>query len=287
MHANLPSVTTHRSRARPRPEEFAGGHAVDTGSAQVIADADGRGGWSVWVNGVLSSHVDIEDPTRLEFEYMQWIGQVLDVAAPGPAPISVVHVGGAGCTMALYVAATRPGSKQTVFEVDAALATLARQAFGLRAVRGLSIKSRDGRHGLSSLPPASADVVIRDAFAGASVPEHLTTAEFHREAARVLRPTGVYVANVADTRQVHESRIEAVGALQTFAHVGMIAEPAQLRGRRFGNVLVLASAAPLPTEALIRALAGGMVRARLVPHARVLELVAGVRPRHDADLDAR
>lgn len=261
-----------------RPDALAGEHEVDTGTAELVG-AGGR--WSVVVNGVPSSYVDLDDPTHLDFEYMQWTGHVLDAFAEPEVAIDAVHLGGAGCTLAQYVAATRPGSRQLVFEVDAALVTLARQAFGLRGVRGLRIRVGDGRAGIGGLTAASADVVIRDAFDAATVPTHLTTVEFHREVSRVLRPAGVYVANVADTATVRESRVEAAAAREVFAHVALIAEPGQLRGRHFGNVLVVASNARLPEDALVRALAGGAIRARYVPPERVAELSAGVHPRRD------
>nr|WP_184830108.1 fused MFS/spermidine synthase [Jiangella mangrovi] len=238
------------------------------------------------VNGVPSSYVHLGDPTRLDFEYMQWMGHVLDAAGPPgaapDAPLPTVHIGGAGCTLALYVAATRPGSPQTVFEIDAALVTLMRQAFGLRSVRGLRLKAADGLVGLASLPDAHSAVVVRDAFDGARVPPHLVTTEFYAEVARVLTPGGLYAGNVADTAQVRESRVEAATALEVFAHVALIAEPGQLRGRRYGNVVLLASQQPLPSDVLVRKLAGGAVRARYVEPSRVKELVAGVKPRRSS-----
>ncbi|NED93803.1 spermidine synthase-like protein [Phytoactinopolyspora alkaliphila] len=277
-------MPSRRSQRHPAP--IPGKHATDTGTVELVADEDGKGGWLVLVNGVASSYVDPGDPTRLEFEYVQWTARVLDVAAPEGEPMSAVHIGGAGCTLPLYLAFTRPGSRQLVLEVDAALATLARQAFGLRGVRGLRIKAADGRAGIAELPDRSVDVVVRDAFDGSAVPAHLTTVEYHREVGRVLRPDGIYVANVADNAQVRESRAEAVAARSVFADVAMIAEPAQFRGRRFGNVLLVASQSPLPEDVLIRRLAGGAVRARYVDAGRVKELVAGVRARADADIDA-
>jgi spermidine synthase len=249
IHANLHLVPNRRSRRRPDPQP--GPHPIDTGTAELIPDDADPQGWTVVVNGVPSSYVHLGDPTRLEFEYVQWTGHVLDVVAPQAAAIDAVHIGGAGCTLALYTAATRPGSRQIVFDVDAALVVLARQAFSLKGVHGLRLKAADGRAGLAALPDASADIVIRDAFDHAAVPAHLTTVEYHREVARVLRPGGIYVANVADTVRVRDSRSEAASARAVFADVAMVAEPAQLRGRRYGNVLILASQAPLPGEALI------------------------------------
>lgn len=136
------------------------------------------------VNGVPSSYVYLDDPTRLDFEYMQWAGHVVDAMVPAGNPIDAVHLGGAGCTLPLYISATRAGSRQTVFEVDRALVTLARRALGLRGVAGLRIRTGDGRAGIVDLPEESSDVVIRDACP--EVPVHLTTTGFFRDVARVL-----------------------------------------------------------------------------------------------------
>ncbi|PSL04238.1 hypothetical protein CLV30_106244 [Haloactinopolyspora alba] len=270
-----------RTNTRPRPADYAGRHRIDSGEAELVADRDDPGGWSVLVNGAPSSYVHLDDPTRLDYEYMQWTGHVLDAIGEAGTPVRAVHVGGAACTLARYVAATRPGSRQTVFEVDAALVTLMRQAFALRSVPGLRLRTGDGLQGLAGLDDGGADVVVRDAFDGARVPRHLTTVRFHAEVARVLTEDGVYVGNVADTSDVRESRAEAAAAAAVFEQVALVAEPGQLRGRRYGNVVIVASRAPLPEDVLVRRLAGGAVRARYVPPDRVRELIAGVHPTPD------
>lgn len=251
----------------------AGRHHVETGTAELLADWDDPDGWMVLVNGVASSYVHLSDPTRLEFEYVRWIGHVLDLAAEPGQPLRVAHLGGAGCTLARYVAATRPGSPQVVFEVDGELAALMRSAFGRR---GFRVRMADGRAGLAALPGRSREVVVRDAFVGETVPAHLSTLEFGRDVARVLADGGLYVANVGDREGAPLARAEAATLLATFDEVAMIGEPGQLRGRRFGNVVLIAGEAPLPLEGLARRLAGGTVPARLVEPDRVRELAAGI-----------
>jgi hypothetical protein len=61
----------------------------------------------------------------------------------------------------------------------------------------------------------------------------------------------------------------------------MIGEPGQLRGRRFGNIVLVAGDAPLPLDAVARRLAGGAVPARLVEPDRVRALAAGIHPLTD------
>ena len=67
------------------------------------------------------SYVDLRDPRHLEFDYARWIGDAIDGLAPPGAPLDAVFVGGGGFTLPRYVAATRPGSRSRVLEVDAAL----------------------------------------------------------------------------------------------------------------------------------------------------------------------
>jgi spermidine synthase len=166
------------------------------GSVELLADADRPGGWLLTIDRIRQSYVDLDDPTYLDFEYVQALADVLDALPPGP--LAVTHIGGGACTFARYVAATRPGSPQIVLEPDAALTALVRARLPLPRTSRIRIRPVDGRGGVAALADASADVVVLDAFHGGRVPGELTTAEFMTEIARVLRPTGVLLANIAD-----------------------------------------------------------------------------------------
>lgn len=267
------------------PDHVAGTHEIVSGAVDVVPDRDEPDGWWVYVNGVPSSYVQLSDPTVLVFEYVRWIGDLIDLIQPGGDRLRVSHLGGAGCTLPRYVAATRPGSAQVVFEVDGALIEVMRQAFGLRRRDGFRLRECDARQGLAGLAADSQDLVIRDAFARDTVPDHLTTVEFARDVRRVLTSGGCYVANVADRAETTLARAEAATLRAVFDRVAMIAEPAQLRGRRYGNVLLLASDDPAGfdglCDGLARRLASAAVRARVVPPDRVAELTAGLFPMHD------
>ncbi len=258
-----------------------GSWPVDTGRVDLLPDDDGRRGWTVVVNGVPSSHVDLDDPTRLDFEYVRWFADVVDAVAPAGDPLRVVHLGGAGCTVARYVAATRPGSRQVVLEIDPGVLDVVRRAFGLRSSPALRLVVADGRAGLADLREAGYDVVVRDAFAGATVPGHLTTTEFLAEVRRVLVPGGVYLANLADNPHLSAARHEAATALASFAHVAMIAEPGQLHGRRYGNVVLAGSDEPLPWSAIERRLAADAVPARMLATDELRAFASGYRPLRD------
>ena len=273
---------------RPQAEPTPGTYPVRTGEAALVPDRDGRRGWTMVVNGVPSSHVDLDDPLRLDFEYLRWIGDLVDVVAPPGAPLRVLHLGGGGCTFARYVAQSRPGSRQLVVEIDPDVVELARRAFGVRSTGLLRLRVGDARAVLNGLPDARYEVVVRDAFAVDRVPDHLTTRGFLQQVRRVLVPGGVYAANLGDRSPTLElARAETATALSVFADVGVVAEPGQFHGRRYGNVVVLGSQTPLPVTALGRRLASGAVRARLLEGGEARSFAAGRPPLDDPpDLSA-
>ena len=78
------------------------------------------------LDGVETSHVDLDDPTSLEFEYVRWVGDVIECVSPAGSRVDTVHLGGGALTLARYVMATRPQSTQIVFEIDGALVDLVR-----------------------------------------------------------------------------------------------------------------------------------------------------------------
>ncbi|WP_370614146.1 spermidine synthase [Mumia sp. Pv 4-285] len=235
------------------------------------------------VGGAEQSHVDLADPARLVFEYVQRIGDTLDLLRPPPDRLSVVHVGGAGLTVARYVAATRPRSAQVVLEPDAELTAYVREHLPLPARSGIKVRAADGRSGLAAMRDDYADAVVLDAFDGPIVPADLTTAEAFADVARVLRPDGVLLANLADQAPFPYLRRAVAAARTAFAEVVVSAEPATLRGRRHGNVLLVASRTPLPVEDLRRRAASSAFPYRVVGGADLLSVVGGGAPFTDED----
>ena len=247
---------------------------------ELLRDADRPAAWMLLIDGVPQSHVDLEDPGYLDFEYVRRMGHVIDAAAPAGQPLRVLHLGAGALTLARYVAATRPGSPQLAVEVDAALVELIRLRLPLHAK--VRVRVGDARAELERLAADRFDVVIADVFAGGRTPAHLTSAEFWAAARRVLRGTGVVVANVADGPPLAHARAQVATARTAFPHACLIADAAVLRGRRFGNLVLAASPGPLPVDVLTRRTAGDPIPGR-VRHGRDLDrFTAGVKPVTDA-----
>src|SRR4029453_17461789 len=101
-------------------------------------------------------------------------------------------------------------------------------------------------------------------FPGARPPAHLTSAEFAAEAHRVLRPGGVYAGNVADGPPLRSARPQVAPLRSVFRPVCLLAEPGTLRGRRFGNLVAVASDEELPIRGYVRHCAKDPMPARVV-----------------------
>lgn len=266
--------------ARAHLEPGGGRHPVDGGTAELLRDWDRPSAWELSIDGVPQSYVDLAEPTYLDFAYVRLIGDLLDLIGEAGARLTVLHLGGGACTLPRYVAATRPGSTQLVIDADAALVTLVREQLG---TAGFKLRVGDARVELGRRADASSDVVIGDVFDEARVPVHLTTFEHVREVARVLRPGGTYAVNVGDGGGLAFTRGQLATLLAVFPHVLLMGDPGVLRGRRFGNLVLVGSGASLPVPGLTRNAARAAGTARVVAGADLTAFVAGAGVVTDAN----
>ncbi|MEU1507625.1 fused MFS/spermidine synthase [Kitasatospora sp. NPDC005748] len=244
------------------------GRPTDLGYAKLMPDIDRDGGWLLTLDGTPQSYVDLGDPTHLEFEYTRRIGHLVDALAPAGRPVDVLHLGGGALTLPRYLAATRPGSRQRVAEVDGPLLAFVEERLPWQGP-GADITTTvgDARAALAAVPAGSLDLVVADVFHGSRTPAHLTSVEFLRLAAAALRPGGCYAANLADGPPLAFARAQAATVRAVFPAACLIAEAPVLRGRRYGNILLAGSTGPLPVADLSRRLAADIFPARLTEGA--------------------
>ncbi len=232
--------------AAPRPCDIESAYFC----VNVLHDPARPSGRILLLDDLRHSYVDLDDPTYLGLSYAQAMSDVAAaLAAPG-TPIHAVHIGGGGFTMPRYLAATRPGTTNTVLELDPTLVEVAEDDLGLVVDDHLHITTGDARVNLRKLPDASADLVIGDAFGGQAVPWHLTTREFVADIARVIGDNGVYTVNLIDRPPLGFARAEVATLRAVFAHVAVIAPPERIDGQEGGNFVLVASTATLPLQAI-------------------------------------
>ncbi|SBT38607.1 spermidine synthase [Micromonospora narathiwatensis] len=256
---------------------------VDTGQAELVPDPDRPGSWTLLLDGAPQSHVDLGEPTHLEFEYVRRLAAAIDLIAPAGAPLRVLHLGGGALTLPRYVSATRPGSTQRVSEVDGALVELVRKALPWPADPRLRVRVADARATLTSSRDASYDVVVADVFAGARTPAHLTSVEYAGEVARVLRPGGYYLANIADGPPLRHARAQVATVRTVLPRACLVGDAAVLRGRRYGNLVLVASRVEPPVPELTRRAAGDWFPGRVLAGEELDRFVGGAPVVRDAD----
>ncbi|KUP95333.1 spermidine synthase [Thermobifida cellulosilytica] len=256
--------------------------AAERPTRELLRDADRPDSWVLLVDGTPQSHVDLSDPTHLDFEYVRRLGHVADLVAPERTPVDAFHLGAGALTLARYIAATRPGSRQRAVDIDGDLVALVRRELPWDRRADLRVATGDARAWLAARREDSADLVVCDVFAGARTPAHLTSVEFAAEAARVVRPGGLYAANVGDGRALRHARAQVATVGRVFAHVALIAEPSVLRGRRFGNLVLVAGHRELPVDELARRAHRDPDMARVLCGAELDRFAAGAAVVHDA-----
>ena len=225
---------------------------------RISLEWDERGGVTVHVDGAPQSHVQLDDPTLLVFEYVQHLALAIDAcSAPPAAPLAVTHVGGAGLT------------------------ELVRRELPLPRRHRIRVRPLDGLTGVRALGTDSADVLVTDAYAQGRIPAELSSAAYVHEVARVLKPEATALWNLADEPGMRYVARALATVGQSLPHLALIATHEVLKGKRFGNSVVVASAAPLPLERLRRDVARAHLPTGLREGAALLRLTAGAKPLDD------
>jgi spermidine synthase len=221
--------------------------------AIVQTDLVRQTGRTLILDQVRNSYVDLEDPTYLEFRYIRLMVDIIESEAP-PGELDVVSIGGGGFTLPGYIEHTRPASRNIALEIDPKLLEIGREELAL--TEDVEVVVDDARISLRDVPSDHADVVIGDAYSGASVPWHLTTVEFTEGIDRVLAPGGTYTMNVIDYGELDFIKAEAATLREVFSYVALFAPPNYLAGASGGNFVLVASQQAIDVAVIEARIAG-------------------------------
>ena len=246
-------AVTRRRRASGAPAPTAlpsGPVRTSFATAELVARDTGI---LLMLDGAESSFLDMRDPSHLDFEYHQQMDAVLTALRGAGGPVKALHLGGAGCALARAWDVTRPGSQQVAVEIDEILADRVRTWFDLPRSPRLRIRVGDAAEVVTGLRPGQWDVVVRDVFNGGSVPASCRSQEFLGTCLRALAPDGLLLVNTAS---MPRAQAGAEIAALTRAMDGdascavIVADPAAVRGRRRGNLVLVARQTPFTASEL-------------------------------------
>jgi len=246
--------------------------------ATITPDRWVPGAFTLTVDGTPQSHVNLDDPRDLFFEYVQRMGHVIDQLGMPGEPITAVHLGAGALTLPRYVEATRPGSRQQVIELESDIVDLVRAELPWSKKASIRVRHGDAREVLGKLPAGlhgTVDLVVVDVFSGARTPAHVTSIEFYRLAVALLAPQGIILANVADGPGLVFARSQAATLSSAIGNVAILAETQILKGKRFGNLVLVGSASELPFDWMPRLLAAGPHPSKVVVGHELREFIAG------------
>jgi hypothetical protein len=242
----------------------------------VVTSDDDPSRRTLVLDRVRHAAVDLDDPAYLDFRYVRWFAAA---AAPiverTSGDLDVLHIGGGGFTFPRHLVATAPASRHTVLELDPEVLDINRDELGFRATDAIDVRLGDARLGIAGAPTDAYELAIGDAFAGLSVPWHLTTREFLLEVDRTLTEDGVYAMNLIDGPALRFVRAELVTVRTVWEHAAVVATPATLDGATGGNIVIVASHAPLALDPLASGTDGGGDAAVVSTPSELDRLAAG------------
>ena len=227
---------------------------VKTGVAQLVEDPEMPGAYTLYLNAVAQSHVDLNEPELIAFDYIRYIVDVIDSLAPS-GPLDVLHLGAGAMTLPRCLAHMRAGSSQRVVELDGELLSFVLEYLPLPDDTLIETVVADAAEDLAAQRPASLDVIVADIFQGAKIPQHVSTVDFARSARQALRNDGCYVANIMDQPDLAFAREQARVLQEVFEQVAIVADASVLRGRRQGNLILAATERGASFQRLVRAMA--------------------------------
>lgn len=234
-------------------------------------------GWALEVDGFRQSHVG-DDAEPSQHATVRWMLAALSGALDGAAP-RVAHLGGAAMSLPRQVARACPSASQTVVELEQAIVDLV--VAHAPPPAGVSVVVGDARAWLEAAPAGALDAIAIDVYAGGRIPPAFTSLECAVAARTALAPTGLLVVNGVAGPDLDFTAAHLATLRSTFGHAALIVQGSVLAGARFGNAILVASAAPIDADPIRAALAGDPSRGALVTD--VSRIVADAAPLRDAD----
>jgi spermidine synthase len=149
---------------------------------------------------LIHSYTALDDPFHLEYEYIRVYEELVRWQTMGKQSFRALFIGGGGYTFPRFLEAKYPGAQIDVVEIDPEVSHVARAFLGLPLKTRIRTFNEDARWFVMNCKETGAyDFIFGDAFNDLSVPYHLTTKEFDVELRRLLKPDGLYLANVIDS----------------------------------------------------------------------------------------
>jgi len=158
---------------------------------------------SMYLNGLLHSRMDPDQPEELVVEYTKYfhMGGIFN-----PNIQKVLFIGGGGFSGPKSFLASYPSVQIDVVEIDPDVISAAKAYFNVNENPRLRIFNEDARTFLADTDEKY-DVIILDAFSKYYVPFHLMTLEYFELLKNRLEPDGIIISNLIGTTEGNTSTL--------------------------------------------------------------------------------
>jgi len=128
------------------------------------------------------------------------VGLAIRFCCPGTNPDRSRNIGVIGLGAGTIAAYGRPGDRIQFYEINPAVAPIARNVFTYIRDSGaqITIVPGDARTSLAAEPPQDFDVLVIDAFSGDAIPLHLLTTQALALYRRHLAPDGIIAFHISN-----------------------------------------------------------------------------------------
>jgi len=152
------------------------------------------------IDNLTHSCTDVKDPFHLVYRYIQAYEELLTWQAGKRDSFHTLFIGGKGYTLPRYIEAKYPKAAIDVVEIDPEVTRVSLTHLGVPKATKIRTINSDGRwFVMNQHDKEKYDFIFMDAFNDLSVPYHLTTKEFSLQLKRLLKPDGLFLANVIDS----------------------------------------------------------------------------------------
>ncbi|TLP74350.1 spermidine synthase [Nesterenkonia sphaerica] len=154
------------------------------------------------IGGVEQSHVELGDPDFLLHDYLRRMRSVLTTWSAeqhGRVSGSVLHLGAGALTLPRWISHWRPGTEQTVVDIEPELVTFVLEHLPMTPAPenivgdAATVLTAEG-----ALSGRSFATVVVDLFNSAAAPAALTSPEFFRFVWAAVAPGGLMLVNMGD-----------------------------------------------------------------------------------------
>lgn len=164
-------------------------------------------GGEKWADALVLDHLvhsvnDLQNPYYLDYEYIRIYEELMRWRMNRQGSLKSLFIGGGGYTLPRCLEVMYPKAEIDVVEIDPEITRVVQEYLGVPENSRIRSFNEDGRWFVMNCKEKEKyDFIVGDAFNDLSIPYHLTTKEFARQIADLLKPDGILMANVIDSFQ--------------------------------------------------------------------------------------